>query len=85
MTAAAIIDLAEKQNIPLQKFASRSDIPAGSTVGSFMASQLGIPTVDLGIAGWAMHSIRETIAVRDEESLCTLFKAVLEEPLAMSC
>lgn len=83
-TAAAIVELAEKQKIPLQKFASRSDIPAGSTVGSIMASQLGIPTADLGIAGWAMHSARETIAARDEEALCLLFKAIFEEPLSAS-
>jgi len=81
LTGAAVAELAEKQRIPLQTFASRSDIPSGSTVGSIMASQLGIPTADLGIAGWAMHSVRETISARDEESLCMLFKAFLEEPL----
>jgi aspartyl aminopeptidase len=80
-TAAPIVELAKKQRIPLQTFASRSDIPSGSTVGSMMAAQLGIPTVDLGIAGWAMHSARETIAAQDQISLCHLFKAALEEPL----
>ncbi len=83
MTAAIVADLARRQNIPLQKFASRSDIPSGSTVGSIMAAQLGIPTVDLGIASWAMHSARETIAAQDELSLCTLFKAALEAPLTL--
>lgn len=84
LTGASIVELAEKQKIPLQKFASRSDIPSGSTVGSIMASQLGIPTVDIGIAGWAMHSIRETIAAKDIESLCSLFQAALVEPLICS-
>lgn len=81
--AAKVIALAEKHKLPLQKFASRSDIPTGSTVGSIMASQLGIPTVDLGIAGLAMHSIRETIGAQDEISLCLLFKAALEEHLSV--
>lgn len=79
-TGAFIAKLAQTHKIPLQTFASRSDIPSGSTVGSIMASQLGIQTVDLGIAGWAMHSARETIAAADEEALCLLFKAALEEP-----
>jgi aspartyl aminopeptidase len=80
-TGAVIMQLAEKQKIPLQKYASRSDIPSGSTVGSIMASQLGIPTVDIGIAGWAMHSARETVAAKDVESLCSLFQAAYEELL----
>ncbi len=80
-TAASIASLAKKHKLPLQKFASRSDIPSGSTVGSMMAAQLGIRTVDLGIAGWAMHSARETISTQDEQALCMLFKAALEDAL----
>ncbi len=79
--AAKIVSLAKKQKIPLQKFASRSDIPSGSTVGSIMAAALNIPTVDLGIAGFAMHSIREVISVQDEMKLCHLLKAALVEPM----
>ena len=78
-TAAMVLKLAEKHNIPIQKFASRSDIPSGSTVGSMMAATTGIPTVDLGISSWGMHSIRETISVKDEENLCSLFQKSLEE------
>lgn len=77
-TAASILMLAEKHNIPVQKFASRSDIPAGSTVGSMMAAMTGIPTVDLGISSFAMHSIRETIATEDEAALCLLLQKAIE-------
>lgn len=78
-TAAHLIRLSEKTKIPIQKFASRSDIPSGSTVGSIMAANLGIPTVDLGISGWAMHSAREVIAVQDEIALAEFLKQALEE------
>ena len=81
-SAAPILSLAEKMKIPIQKFASRSDIPSGSTVGSIMAANMGIPTVDVGISGWAMHSARETIAAQDELSLIALFTAALEEKLS---
>ena len=77
-TAARIVELADKKKIPLQKFASRSDISSGSTVGAMMAANLGIPTVDLGVACWAMHSIRETISVKDQIALSNLLKAAYE-------
>lgn len=80
-TAAPLIRLAEKEKIPYQTFASRSDIPSGSTVGSIMAANLGIPTADLGISGWAMHSSREVIAAQDQVSLGEFLKATLNEKL----
>ncbi len=83
-TAAPLIHLAEKNKIPYQLFASRSDIPSGSTVGSIMAANLGIPTADLGIAGWAMHSTREVIAAQDELTLCEFLKLALEQKLIHS-
>jgi aspartyl aminopeptidase len=44
-----------------------------------MSAVAGFPSVDIGIAGWAMHSIRETIASQDEIALCNVLKAVLEK------
>lgn len=80
-TAAPLVRLAQKHQLPLQTFASRSDLPSGSTVGAMMGANLGIPTVDLGLACWAMHSIRETISAQDQVALCHLLKASLEETL----
>ncbi len=80
-TAAPIVRLAEKHKIPLQTFASRSDLSGGGTVGAMMGANLGIPTVDLGLACWAMHSIRETVSAQDQIYLHQLLKASLEEPL----
>lgn len=78
-TAAPIVSLAHKRKIPLQITASRSDLSGGGTVGSMMAASLGIPTVDMGLSIWAMHSIRETISAQDEVALCKLLTAALEE------
>lgn len=78
-TAAPIVRLAHKHKVPLQTFASRSDLPSGSTVGAMMAANLGMPTVDLGVGCWAMHSIRETISAQDQISLCKLLTASLED------
>ncbi len=77
--AAKIVLLCQNNEIPLQKFASRSDMLPGSTVGSIMAAQTEIATIDLGISGLAMHSIREMICPQDELSLCKLFKIAIEQ------
>ena len=76
-TAAPLIQLCQEKGWTLQKNAFRSDIPSGSTVGSIMGAIAGFPTVDIGISGWAMHSIRETISAQDEIALCELLKALL--------
>ncbi len=77
--AAKIILSAKKKNIPLQRYAARSDIPSGSTVGPMMAAQLGIATLDLGICTWAMHSARETISATDQQLLADLLRAAMDE------
>lgn len=55
--------------IPLQSFAMRADMACGSTIGPLTASNVGIPTVDIGVPQFAMHSIRELAAVQDVDSM----------------
>jgi aspartyl aminopeptidase len=76
---ASLCKIAEKQNIPLQRAANRSDIPSGSTVGPIMSANTGIPTIDLGVGCWAMHSTREIIATSDQQDLSRLLKAALDD------
>lgn len=74
--AIAIVEQLCKQNeIAYKKFANRSDIPGGSTLGSLASSQLPMKTVDMGVPMLAMHSARETMGVNDQENLCKLMKA----------
>lgn len=73
-STAPLIEICRKHSIPLQTFASRSDISGGSTVGSIVSAVSGISTVDIGIASLAMHSIRETISTQDQLALCKLLK-----------
>ncbi len=78
-SAASICKIAEKHKIALQHAANRSDIPGGSTVGPIMSANTGIPTVDLGVSCWAMHSTREIISADDLKSLTDLCKATLKD------
>jgi aspartyl aminopeptidase len=77
-TAAPMIQICKQQKIPYQLSASRSDIVSGSTVGSLMAANLDIATVDLGICTWAMHSSREVLSTEDQLALGKFLHAAFE-------
>lgn len=64
-TLAEAVLIGKKAKIPLQHFVNRSDMPCGSTVGPFITTSIGIPTVDLGCAQLSMHSAREIMAKDD--------------------
>ncbi len=54
----------------------RNDMACGSTIGPITATQLGITTVDVGVASFGMHSIRELAGIEDVKSMAevaTLF------------
>lgn len=78
--AVSIVEqLCRKHQIPYKKFANRSDIPGGSTLGTITSSFLPMKTVDLGAPILAMHSSRETMGANDQISLCHLTKAFFQE------
>lgn len=64
-SSALFLSVLKKLNIPVQFFANRSDIRGGSTLGSLSTSLVSIPTVDIGLAQWAMHSACETAGLKD--------------------
>ena len=66
------ICLANDNDISVQLFTNRADMPCGSTVGPTTAAELGMPGIDLGIPMLAMHSARETAALSDMEDLYNL-------------
>ncbi len=76
---AELIRLAETFGLKWQHYASRSDIPSGTTVGPIFAKGLGIETVDIGIPQLSMHAAREIIAVQDFLELCALLSYYLQE------
>ncbi|MBS9402011.1 M18 family aminopeptidase [Halomonas sp. TRM85114] len=76
-TAAMFRDLCCEVDEPAQTFVTRADMGCGSTIGPITATELGVPTLDVGVAQWAMHSIRETAGARDVASLTTVLTAFL--------
>ena len=77
ISSARFQQICEKAKIPVQHFVTRSDMGCGSTIGPITASELGIETLDIGVAQWAMHSIRETAGSKDIEYLYDALKAVI--------
>ncbi|NOS95172.1 MAG: M18 family aminopeptidase [Methylotenera sp.] len=73
-TAARFIKLCERANVPYQQYAHRTDLGCGSTIGPIVASNLGIPSVDVGSPMWAMHSIRESAGVLDHSYMVAVLK-----------
>lgn len=76
-TASVLRVLAAHMNdeaIPLQDFVMRSDMACGSTIGPITSANVGLKTVDLGVATFAMHSIRELAGVRDIDYLHDLLQ-----------
>ena len=55
----------EHADVPTQWFVTRSDLACGSTIGPLTAAQLGMATVDVGVAQLAMHSCRELAGSHD--------------------
>jgi aspartyl aminopeptidase len=65
VSAAALHAAAARANVVLQRFATRNDIPCGSTIGPLTAARQGIRTVDVGNPMLAMHACRELCAASD--------------------
>ncbi len=64
--------LCESCNVPYQSFVMRSDMACGSTIGPLTAAELGVTTVDVGVATFGMHSIRELAGADDPHMLATV-------------
>jgi aspartyl aminopeptidase len=76
-TAALFSELCRKEEVPVQHYAHRSDLPCGSTIGPITATLLGIPTVDVGNAMLSMHSARELAGARDAERMARVLARFL--------
>jgi aspartyl aminopeptidase len=64
-SAAAFVLACEQAGVPHQRYAHRSDLPCGSTIGPITAAGLGITTFDVGAPQLAMHSARELAGSED--------------------
>ncbi|MFZ9722129.1 MAG: M18 family aminopeptidase [Ilumatobacteraceae bacterium] len=76
-STVAFLNACERARIEHQVFASRNNMPCGSTIGPITATRLGIDTVDVGVPQLSMHSAREVCGVSDALDLPKLISAFL--------
>ncbi|WP_455230947.1 M18 family aminopeptidase [Geopseudomonas aromaticivorans] len=79
-TAGFFRHLCLEHAVPVQCFVSRSDLGCGSTIGPITASKLGVPTIDIGLPTFAMHSIRELAGSQDLAHLVKVLTAFYQSP-----
>lgn len=79
-TAGMFKALCRRAEVPVQSFVSRADMGCGTTIGPITAGEIGVKTLDVGIAQLAMHSIRETCGARDPEYLYRALRAFFDTP-----
>lgn len=71
--AAVFGEVCRLAGVPYQRFVNHSDSAGGSTLGNILTSSLPLRGVDMGNGVWAMHSIRETGSVKDQEYVIRAF------------
>lgn len=77
-TAARFAALCAAAGVEPQHFASRNDMPCGSTIGPITAARVGIPAVDVGNPMLSMHSCREMAGSADVAPMIEVLRRFLE-------
>lgn len=69
VSQAVFAALCEEAGVPVQRFANRSDLPGGGTLGLIATAHVSVHAVDIGLAQLAMHSCFETAGAQDTDHL----------------
>lgn len=72
---AVVQQICDHEGIAYKKFLKHSDSAGGGTLGAIASAMLPVRTVDIGVPLLAMHSSRETMGVKDYESLVDFMAA----------
>ena len=76
--------ICEKAGVKVQRFANRSDIVGGSTLGNIANKHASMNTVDIGLAQLAMHSANESAGARDVQPMIDALRAFHETEIEIA-
>ena len=65
VTAAVFRKICAKAEVPVQSYCNRADIAGGSTLGNISVTHVSVPSADIGLPQFAMHSCYETAGCKD--------------------
>ncbi len=80
-TAAVFRMACKRAGVPVQTFCNRADLAGGGTLGNISTSHVSIPSVDIGLPQFAMHSPYETAGVMDGDYLVKAMQELYEMDL----
>ena len=78
LSSAVFTSICKNVDVPCQMFTNKSGIRGGGTLGNISATHVSIPSVDIGLAQLAMHSINETAGTLDNEYMVKAIKEFYE-------
>ncbi len=78
ISSAIFRAICQQAQVPVQVFFNHSDVPGGSTLGNLSASQISIPSVDIGAPLLGMHSPYETGGAEDTAHLLAAMQAFVQ-------
>ena len=85
VSASIFETVCREAGVPVQRYANRSDLPGGSTLGSISNTLVPLCTVDIGMAQLAMHSAYETAGTADTAYLIQAIKKLYETNITFEC
>ena len=83
LSSALLKSLMDKNKLPYQYFANRSDSRGGSTLGNISNAHVSLLSIDIGLAQLSMHSPLETAGVKDIDYMIKTIKAFLKAHLSI--
>ena len=84
LSQAVFEGVCERADVPVQRFANRSDIAGGSTLGHIAVTHASMNAVDIGLAQLAMHSANESAGVKDVDYMVRALKTFHETEIDVS-
>ena len=84
LSSAIFCEICKRAGVPTQRFANRSDLAGGGTLGSIANTHVAMTTVDIGLAQLAMHSPYETGGTADTKYMIDAMKAFYRAKIAFS-
>ncbi len=78
VSQAVFEEICRRAGVPVQRFANRSDIPGGSTLGNIANTHASMIAVDIGLAQLSMHSANESAGAHDLAHMISAMRAFYE-------